>query len=94
MANLFGKPDILKWKTGEANVKRFDLPGRALSRAFCQDCGCGVPFYSRNEKFLIVPAGTLDDEPNIEPQDNIFWHERASWYDAGVTAEHFDGFPK
>ena len=94
VANLFAKPDAITWKTGEDKVKRYDLPGRLLSKAFCKNCGCSVPFLSRSGKFLIVPAGSLDGTPNIDPQDIIFWHERATWYEAGVDSKRFDGFPK
>jgi hypothetical protein len=30
---------------------------------------------------------------DIEPQDNIFWRDRADWYDAGLVAKHVEQFP-
>lgn len=27
------------------------------------------------------------------PQDNIFWVDRAGWYDEAKQAEQFDSFP-
>lgn len=94
VANLFTKPDNLKWLQGEDKVKRFDAPGRTISVAFCETCGSPVPYLSTSDKAVIVPAGSLDGTPNIAPTDHIFWHERASWYEAGITAKKFDGFPE
>jgi hypothetical protein len=48
---------------------------------------------TKNGKALLVPAGSLDAAPNIQPNDNIFWAERASWYDDGKRANKCDGFP-
>ena len=92
-SNLFTAPDNIEWKSGEANIKRFNYPGRDFSKVFCMECGSGLPFLSQSGKALIVPAGSLNDEPAITPQDNIFWSERAAWFEAGVGSQHFDGFP-
>ena len=94
VANIFTKPENLKWLKGEDNCKRYDLPGGAfLSNAFCQDCGTRVPWLSRDDQWYIVPAGSLDGDADIAPQDNIFWADRANWYDAGVKATRFDQYP-
>ncbi len=93
-SNLFTAIDNLKWLSGEALVRRYDLPGRAISKAFCSQCGSGVPYISGSGRALIVPAGCLDGEPTKVPQDNIFWGERACWYDEGIQATKFDRFPE
>jgi len=75
-------------------VKRFDVPGRIISNAFCVECGSGLPYVSKSGESLIVPAGTLDGAFNCSPKKgNIFWAERADWYDEALVAEHHDGFP-
>jgi hypothetical protein len=48
---------------------------------------------SKSGPSLIVPAGSLNENPDIAPQDNIFWSERAGWYDEGKSAIHYDTFP-
>jgi hypothetical protein len=60
---------------------------------FCTECGSGLPFVTKSGKALIVPAGSLDAEPNIQPNDNIFWVERAGWYDDGIHANKCEAFP-
>jgi len=92
-SNLFTRPDAIKWTTGEEYKKQFNYPDRDFTVVFCSECGCGLPFVTKSGKALLVPAGSLDSPPNIQPNDNIFWAERASWYDDGKLANKCDGFP-
>jgi len=93
-SNLFTKPDNITWLRGSELVKRFDVPGRAISKAFCTECGCGVPYLSGSGKALVVPAGCLDGNPEIAPQDNIFCSEKVKWYDKAICAKSFEQFPE
>jgi hypothetical protein len=93
-ANIFTTEDRLEWLAGEALIKRYtpDKPG-VISKCFCTNCGSLVPYTSLQSGRLIIPAGSLDEPPGIDPEDNIFWGDRADWYDAGLTAEHVEQFP-
>ena len=94
-SNIFVLPQHFEWLSGEDRWKRFDLPsGKWFSTAFCCECGSRVPWLSRDGKSLIIPAGTLDSCSSIEPQDNIFWEDRADWYDAALQAERVAKYPK
>jgi len=92
-SNLFTRPDAIKWTAGEEHKKQFNYPDRDFTVVFCSECGSGLPFVTKSGKTLLVPAGSLDAEPNIQPNDNIFWAERASWYDNGKQANKCEGFP-
>jgi len=94
VANLFTDLNNIDWISGQEKVKRYDVPGRTISSAFCSDCGSPVPYSSLTGDALVVPAGSLNDAVSIVPEDNIFWSERASWYEHGVESEKFDGFSK
>lgn len=94
VSNLFTAVHNITWLSGQEQVKRFDVPGRSLTSSFCATCGSPTPYVSSSGKALIVPAGSLDDAPSIAPQDNIFWSERANWYEKGLNAEKFTGFPE
>ncbi len=94
VSNLFTNKERITWLSGEDKIKRFDVKGRAITSAFCQECGSPVPYLSSSSQSLVVPAGSLDGSPNIEPQDNIFWSERACWYDAGIQSKKFSRFPE
>jgi len=94
VSNLFTKANNIEWLKGESLVKRYDVPGRTISHAFCECCGSSLPYTSGGGRYLIVPAGSLDEQPDIKPDDHIFWHERASWYDELGDTKKFNGFPE
>ncbi len=91
-SNLFTHPGAISWQSGEELIVRFDLEGRRISNAFCSCCGSRLPFLSRSGDILLVPAGCLNGEPSVVPQANIFWPERAQWYEAGVAAARYDRY--
>ena len=39
---------------------------------------------------MIIPAGTLDEDPEIRPSQNIFWKDRAVWREAVESLPHYD----
>jgi len=94
-SNIFTTEDKIEWFQGKELVKRFDPdePG-VISKAFCTHCGSLVPYISAKSGKLIIPAGSLCGDPGIRPQDNIFWKDRADWYDAVSESPRYDAFPK
>ena len=42
---------------------------------------------------MYVPIGGLDQAPDDLINYNIFWNDRANWYDAGNDAPKCTGFP-
>ena len=94
-SNLFTDPGNIRWTEGKEYVKRFDLPGRDISNAFCTECGSGLPYVSKTGKSLIVQAGVLNEAFASNPTvRNIFWSERDDWYDAAIDAEHVAAIPE
>ena len=93
-ANLFIKPEKFTWTAGESFLKRYDVPERAISQAFCTECGSGLPYLSLSGSgLMVIPAGTLDDTPTRQPQRHIFWNERAAWYEGILACEKHATFP-
>lgn len=92
-ANFFTHPDNIQWHSGEQHIERYDVPGRTITNAFCRQCGSGLPYLSLSGTTLVVQAGCLDEAPSHAPDSNIFWSERASWYDAAIASAHHEGFP-
>src|SRR5918996_4634523 len=73
-ANLFVPKAQFEWRKGEESVKRFDLPGaQRFSVWFCTECGSRVPHQVKGRDDFLVPAGLLDAEPGMRPQNSIFW---------------------
>lgn len=92
-ANIFTSPDRLQWIAGEDLVKRYtpDQPN-VISKCFCSHCGSLLPYTSLRSGKLIIPAGSLNESPGIVPDDNIFWRDRADWYEAGLEAKRLAQF--
>lgn len=93
-SNLFAKAAGFKWTKGEELVKRFKLPNRDIAKTFCPSCGSGVPKISADGKSVMIPAGSLSQEPNIPAPKRIFQGERPSWAQHYETYKGFERFPK
>jgi hypothetical protein len=95
-ANLFVAPGDFHWLAGEEYVGRYDpQETRYFATAFCNNCGSSLPWLSKSGKVVIVPAGTLDEDPGIRPDKNIFCASRPAWYtSAAELPEHDEGPPR
>lgn len=92
-SNLFTDPDNINWLKGLEHIKRFDYPERTFSNAFCTECGSVVPYLTQSGKALIVPAGSLNQEPSKQLDAKIFCAEQATWQKTEINAAEFLGFP-
>ncbi|MEJ2175134.1 MAG: GFA family protein [bacterium] len=91
-SNLFVKGS-LTWDGGEELVRRFKLPqAERFTNAFCATCGGRVPRFIEQQGMVIIPAGSLDDEPEIRPQARIFQGSRTGWSCDGSTLPGFDEY--
>lgn len=80
-ANIFVKKEQFQWLKGEHLLQRFEPENtKYFATCFCGQCGSSLPWLSKNNKVMVIPAGTLNTDPGIEPQQNIFWGSRASWF--------------
>jgi len=80
-ANLLVKPEHFNWLAGEDKVSRFQpADTKHFATAFCHLCGSSLPWLAKTGKAMVIPAGTLDQAPDIQPQQNIFWDSKANWY--------------
>ena len=89
-ANLFVSPDDFQLSGGEEFVGRYDPVGtKYFATCFCKCCGSSLPWLSKSKKVVVIPAGTLDEDPGIKPTQNIFCGSRPAWYShASSLPEH------
>jgi hypothetical protein len=94
-SNLFARAESLRWLSGEDTVRRFELEtARYFARCFCGACGSPVPWVSRRDTgIVVIPAGALDDEPDIRPQQRIYCADRADWSSDVEAVPRFDRLP-
>lgn len=93
--NILVKRAQFSWLSGEENVRRWELPtAEYFCTGFCNVCGSPIPWLSRNGKGVLVPAGSLDDDPGLKPERNVHWASRAPWYVAVGDLPTFDEDPR
>ena len=92
-SNLFTEVNNITWLAGAELVKRYDVPGRSISNAFCGQCGSALPYASLSGKALVIPAGCLDNASSTQPQSHIFYAEKASWYEPALGSTKYNTLP-
>ena len=94
-SNLFVQDGVIGWSGDTDLVKNYKLPeANRFARTFCARCGGPVPREIPDMKMVMIPAGTLDDEPNIRPQGRIFYDSRAAWSCPGDDVPRFAEYPE
>jgi len=93
-SNILVTPEnSLSWKQGEELLKIFKVPdAERFYNCFCSNCGSPLPRVVPQLGGIVIPAGTLDDEPPIKPQARIFWSSRAQWSCSDESFPVFDEY--
>lgn len=78
-SNLFIAVEGFNWLSGADDITTYQMPGRDISKSFCQVCGSGVPWSSGDGTKMIVPAGALQGEPEVAEKFRTFMAEQPSW---------------
>ncbi|MFV2031353.1 MAG: GFA family protein [Gammaproteobacteria bacterium] len=93
-ANIIVNPEQFEWLSGESSVGRFEYPeARHFATCFCTRCGSSLPWLAKSGRSVIIPAGTLDEDPGIRPVHNIFYQDRAPWREAVEALVSYDALP-
>ena len=80
-ANIFLPKSQFRWLTGESAVTRFKLQSaQRFAVWFCSTCGTRVPHEIAGRGDYLIPAGVLDQDPGLRPDQSIFWASKAPWY--------------
>ena len=91
-SNMFVQPGVLKWLQGEELVRSFKVPeAKRFTNSFCSTCGSRLPRQARDSDVVVIPGGSLDDEPPIKPQARIFCGSRANW---SCTGDELPAYPE
>jgi len=94
-ANIILDPASFRWLKGEDQVGRYEVPDATYhATAFCKKCGSSLPWMNKTGSAVIVPAGTLDDDPVVRPRQNIFFADRAPWFEHASSLPIYDQLPK
>jgi hypothetical protein len=79
--NLFTAIDGVRFTHGEDLVTSHKVPEAAFfGQDFCRICGSPMPRFDRERGLVIVPMGSLDDDPGARPTRHIFVGSKAPWW--------------
>jgi len=94
-SNVFVEPENFEWVKGEQNVNAYKLPeAKSFGNSFCKTCGSSMPRLSTAAKKMVIPAGSLDDDPGVEPRGHIFTGSKAEWFEiTDDVPQHKEGPP-
>jgi hypothetical protein len=86
---VHGDGHAFRWISGSHLIEHFESsPGNM--RAFCRVCGSNMPVVEDQGAHVIIPAGTLDTDPGMEPVVHIHVGSKAPWYRITDTLPQFD----
>lgn len=89
-----GPHTSLEWLQGETLLKQYKVPEAArFYNNFCSQCGSPMPRVMPTIDAVVVPTGSLDDEPVLQPQSRIFWDSRAQWSCSDTELPRFSEYP-
>ena len=74
-------------KAYEAPILRAPPPYRS---SFCAQCGSSLPDPSAKSPLVEIPAGALDDDPQLRPDKHIYVDVKSSWFEIADNLPQFD----
>lgn len=92
-SNLF-MTGSLNWDQGEEFIRHFKLPeAERFGNHFCEKCGSRVPVAVPANNFVMIPAGSLNDDPTLKPMARIFQSSKAEWSCSDSDLPVFEEYP-
>lgn len=90
---MYSKADFTFTHGAELLVEYKVPDARYFTTAFCSHCGSITPYISHERGIVVVPAGSLDTDPHIQPIGHIFVAFKAPWFQITDTLPQFDAMP-
>ena len=93
--NAFFPADAIRFTRGEALRVSYKVEdARFFQQHFCRVCGSKVPRPDPERKIVVVPMGSLDDDPGMRPQRHIFVASKAPWFEIADDLPQSAGPPR
>lgn len=91
----FVPASYFRWVSGEKVLRSYRAPGWSSTRLFCGTCGSSLG--GRDDSlpdFVVVNAGTLDDDPGARPLFHIYVGSKAPWFTITDGLAQFTAAPE
>lgn len=93
-SNIIMMPAALNWLAGESLLQSYPVPdAKFFTNVFCTTCGARMPRYSPERGLAVIPAGSLDVDPGIEPGARIFKGSGVSWSCHSNDIPEYEEYP-
>ena len=93
-SNIIIDPGQFQWLSGETSLGRFELPeAKYFATSFCTKCGSSLPWLTKGGNAIVIPAGTLNDDPMEKPVHNIFMADKAPWFEEVSDLKKYEALP-
>ncbi len=93
-SNIIIDPGQFQWLSGETSLGRFELPeAKYFATSFCTKCGSSLPWLTKSGAAMVIPAGTLDNDPKEKPLHNIFMTDKAPWFEEVCDLKKYEALP-
>lgn len=88
--NAFYPLDQFTWVRGEDQVDSYKLPdARFFAQVFCRTCGSPAPRALDRFNRALVPVGSADTDPGMQPMAHIFVGSKAPWFEITDSLPQF-----
>ncbi|MFQ5515204.1 MAG: GFA family protein [Myxococcota bacterium] len=92
--NGFASPERFRWLRGESHLAQYDLPdAERFANVFCRICGSCLPRVDASRGYVLIPAGSLDDDPGGRVREHIFVASKAPWFEIEDQIPRFEAYP-
>jgi hypothetical protein len=93
-SNAFVGVDRFRWTRGEELLEAYKVPEASrFTHTFCGVCGSSLPRAHVERGYVVIPAGTLDDDPGAREREHIFVGSKAPWYTIADDLPQYDEYP-
>ena len=93
-SNLFVETSRFRWLRGEELLVSYKVPeAERFTQVFCRTCGGSAPRVDAARGRVVVPAGSLDDDPGAREELHIFVGSKAPWYAIAGDLPQHEAYP-
>ena len=93
-SNMLTRVEGVRFTRGADLVASYKPPeANFYTQAFCRGCGSPMPRLDAGRHIAIIPMGSLDDDPGIQPSEHIWVGSKAPWFDIADELKQHPGPP-
>ncbi len=93
-SNLFVDLARFRWLRGAELLQSYKVPeAQRFTHVFCRTCGSSAPRVDAERDRVVVPAGSLDDDPGAREELHVFVGSKAPWFEITDSLPRHDEYP-